>query len=277
MSTDPRIRRIWAAVIVAAAAAIAATTVVVAGSSARTSAPAPKPTVVLVHGAWADASSWDGVIARLQADGFPTVAVANPLRSLSGDAAYVASVLASIKGPIVLVGHSYGGAVISEAAVGNANVKALVYVDAFAPAAGESVLQLAGMNPGSELPTAITEVPYSEGSTGQAGVDVYIKSADFRSAFAADVPAATARLMAVTQRPIALAALMEQASTPAWASIPSWYLVGLDDKAIPPATQEFMARRAKSHVVEIQSSHASLVSHPDAVVNLIIAASRSVG
>jgi pimeloyl-ACP methyl ester carboxylesterase len=127
------------------------------------------------------------------------------------------------------------------------------------------------LNHGSQLPTAITEVPYSQG-TGQTGVDVYIKPANFRSAFAADVPAATARLMAVTRRPIVLAALTEKATTPAWATIPSWYPVGLDDQAIPPATQEFMAKRAHSHIVEINSSHASLVSHPGAVTKLISAA-----
>ena len=239
-------------------------------------ADAVKPTVVLVHGAWVDSSSWDGVIGRLQADGYRVVAVATPLRSLSGDAAYVASVLKSISGPIVLVGHSYGGAVVTNAAVGNANIKALVYIDAFVPAEGESVLKLASMNPGSLLPTSIAEVPYSGGSEG-SGVDVYIKSADFRAAFAADVPKETAALMAVTQRPIALAALTEASGVPAWKTIPSWYLVGLEDKAIPVATQEFMARRAGSHIVKVNSSHAAPVSHPGPVTQLILTAIHRVG
>jgi pimeloyl-ACP methyl ester carboxylesterase len=231
--------------------------------------------VVLVHGAWADGSGWDGVIRRLQSDGYVVVAPANPLRSLSADSAYIASVLRSISGPIVLVGHSYGGAVITNAANGNPNVKALVFIDAFVPDQGESVLQLAGMNPGSELPTAISEVPYTDGAT--TGTDVYIKTASFRAAFAADVPPRKADLMAVTQRPVAFAALTEPSGAPAWKQIPSWYLVGLNDKAIPPATQEFMAKRADSHTVKINSSHASLVSHPDGVTNLILAAAQSTG
>jgi len=177
-------------------------------------------------------------------------------------------------GPIVLVGHSYGGAVITNAATGNPNVKALVYVDAFVPDAGESVLQLASMNPGSLLPFAISEVPYSQGTDG-SGIDVYIDPARFRAAFAGDVPGDRAALMAVTQRPISLAALTQASGPPAWRTIPSWYLVGLDDKAIPPATEEFMAARAGSHTVEIDASHASLVSRPQAVTDLILSAIRS--
>jgi pimeloyl-ACP methyl ester carboxylesterase len=258
--------------------AIFGVAVLVASSSsaharARAVSPAAtvKPTVVLVHGAWADGSSWDGVITRLQRDGYTVLAPADPLRSLTGDSAYIASFLKSIKGPIVLVGHSYGGAVISDAATGDSNVKALVYIDAFVPAQGESVLKLASKYPGSKLPPAITEVTYSEGG-GQTGEDVYVKTASFRSVFAADVPARTADLMAVTQRPIALTALSQQSGPPAWKSIPSWYLVGRNDEVIPPATQLFMAHRAHSHVVEINSSHASLVSHPAAVASLILAA-----
>ena len=229
---------------------------------------------MLVHGAWADASSWDGVISRLQQDGYTVVAPATPLRSLLGDAAYIASVLKSIPGPIVLVGHSYGGAVITNAASGDPNVKALVYVDAFVPDSGETVLQLASMNPGSLLPSAITEVPYSQGPDG-SGIDVYIDPTKFRAVFAADVPPRQAALMAVTQRPISLAALVQPSGPPAWKTIPSWYMVGLGDQAIPPATQEFMAARAGSHTVEIDASHASLVSRPEAVTELILSAIRS--
>jgi pimeloyl-ACP methyl ester carboxylesterase len=201
--------------------------------SAHAQAPAgPKPSIVLVHGAWADASSWDGEIGRLQADGFTVDAPADPLRSLSGDATYIASYLKTINGPIVLVGHSYGGAVITNAASGNRNVKALVYIDGFAPDQGETVLSLAAKNPGSELPTSIATVPYTDGTT--SGMDVYIKPADFRAAFAADVPARKAALMAATQRPVTYAALSEPSGVPAWRTIPSWYLVGLRDQAIPP-------------------------------------------
>jgi pimeloyl-ACP methyl ester carboxylesterase len=200
---------------------------------------------------------------------------ANPLRSLSGDAAYIASVLKTIKGPIVLVGHSYGGAVITDAATGNPNVKALVYIDAFVPAQGETVLSLAAKYPGSELPRSITEAPYTQGG-GQSGVDVYIKTADFRSAFAGDVSPAKAAVMAIAQRPVTLAALSEKSRAPAWKSIPSWYLVGRQDEAIPPAAQLFMAKRARSHTVEINASHASLVSHPAAVTKLILDAAHDV-
>ena len=274
-------RRVRAAILIACAAgAVTFTASVAASSSAESRTPAvarssaAKPTVVLVHGAWADASSWDGVISRLQRDGYTVVAPATPLRSLLGDAAYIASVLKSIPGPIVLVGHSYGGAVITNAATGNPNVKALVYIDAFVPDAGESVLQLAAMNPGSLLPSSITEVPYSQGADG-SGIDVYIDPAKFPAVFAADVPPERAALMAVTQRPISLAALTQPSGPPAWRTIPSWYLIGLDDKAIPPATQEFMASRAGSHTVEIDASHASLVSRPQVVTELILSAIRS--
>ena len=273
--------RFTLAVFAAAAAAIASMAILFASSPAQSAAAAPRqvdtrPTIVLVHGAWADTSSWDGVITRLQADGYTVVAPANPLRSLLGDAAYVRSVLKSIKGPVVLVGHSYGGAVITNAATGASNVRALVFIDAFVPAQGETVLELASKYPGSELPTAITEVPYSEGGTDK-GVDVYLKPSSFRAVFAADVPVGVADLMAVTQRPVTLAALTQPSGAPAWKRIPSWYLVGLQDKAVPPAAQEFMAARAHSHTVEISSSHASLVSHPGAVTSLILSAVRATG
>jgi pimeloyl-ACP methyl ester carboxylesterase len=275
MNASSPMRRLGVPILVALAALLVAGVLLTSSGQAKPRAAAVKPTIVLVHGAWADSSSWDGEISRLQADGYPVVAPANPLRSLSGDAAYIASVLQTIKGPIVLVGHSYGGAVITNAATGNPNVKALVYIDAFVPAQGESVLGLAAKFPGSQLPASITEAPYSQGS-GQSGVDVYIKPADFRSAFAADVPAAQANLMAITQRPVTMAALTEESGAPAWASIPSWYLVGRQDEAIPRATQLFMAKRAHSHILQINSSHASLVSHPAAVTGLILSAAHSV-
>jgi pimeloyl-ACP methyl ester carboxylesterase len=275
MHTSFPVRRISAASLLALATLLAAGVLLTSSGQAKSRGGAAKPTIVLVHGAWADSSSWDGEISRLQADGYPVIAPANPLRSLSGDAAYVASVLKTIKGPIVLVGHSYGGAVITNAATGNPNVKALVYIDAFVPDQGESVLGLAGKFPGSQLPASITEAPYSQGA-GQSGVDVYIKTADFRSAFAADVAPATADLMAITQRPVTLAALSEKSGVPAWKTIPSWYLVGSRDEAIPPATQLFMAKRAHSHTVEIKASHASLVSHPAAVTKLILDAAHRI-
>jgi len=201
---------------------------------------AEKPTVVLVHGAFADSSSWNGVVKILEKDGYPVIAAANPLRTLKGDAQSVADVLAGIKSPVVLVGHSYGGPVISEAAYGNANVKALVYVAALAPEAGETVAGLASKYPGSTLgPTLAPPVALKDG-----GKDLYIQQDKFHDQFAADVPNADAKLMAATQRPVTEAALNEAASEPAWKTIPSWFVFGDKDKNIPPQAMAFMAERA---------------------------------
>ncbi|MEU6549587.1 alpha/beta hydrolase [Streptomyces sp. NPDC046915] len=230
----------------------------------------PKPTVVLVHGAFADSSSWDAVISRLERRGYPVIGVANPLRGLADDSAYVSSVLDTIPGPVVLVGHSYGGAVITDAAVDHPNVKALVYIAAFAPDQGESGLAVLGKYPGSKLPPALTIRPFP------GGQDAYVNPADFRQVFAADVPAGKARLMAAGQRPVALAAFAEPSSTPAWTTIPSWFLVAGADRAVPPAAEQAMARRAGSHTEVIRgASHAVLVSHPDATAHVIEAAARA--
>jgi len=226
-----------------------------------------KPTVVLVHGAWADASGWDGVISRLQQRGYAVVAPANPLRDLQSDSAYLASVLHSISGPIVLVGHSYGGMVITNAAVGDPQVKALVYVAGFAPDVGESVLSLESKNPGSQIgPTTLTLRPFP------GGVDAYISPSAFHSAFCADLSDATASEMAAAQRPIAASVLAEPSGAPAWKTIPSWYMVAKEDHAIPPATELFMARRMGAHTVAVDSSHAVMISHPGAVTDLILSA-----
>ncbi|MEV5388177.1 alpha/beta hydrolase [Streptomyces sp. NPDC052721] len=232
-----------------------------------------KPTIVLVHGAFADASSWNGVIKRLQREGYPVVAPANPLRGLAGDAAYVHSVLASVEGPVVLVGHSYGGAVISEAATGDPNVKALVYIAAFLPDKGESALELSNKFPGSTLGENLNPVtfPLADGGTG---TDLYIKANKFHDQFAADVPEPVTDLMAATQRPIAASALEEKATKAAWKTIPSFDLVTTGDKNIPPAAQRFMAERAHAHTVEIDASHAVSVSRPGAVADLIEQAAR---
>ncbi|MEV5150185.1 alpha/beta hydrolase [Streptomyces sp. NPDC052727] len=232
-----------------------------------------KPTIVLVHGAFADASSWNGVIKRLQREGYPVVAPANPLRGLAGDAAYVHSVLASVEGPVVLVGHSYGGAVISEAATGDPNVKALVYIAAFLPDKGESALELSNKFPGSTLGENLNPAtfPLADGGTG---TDLYIKADKFHDQFAADVPEPVTDLMAATQRPIAASALEEKATNAAWKTIPSFDLVTTGDKNIPPAAQRFMAERAHAHTVEIDASHAVSVSRPGAVADLIEQAAR---
>ncbi|MEU6497017.1 alpha/beta hydrolase [Streptomyces sp. NPDC046984] len=233
------------------------------------------PTIVLVHGAFADSSSWNGVIERLQRAGYPVIAAANPLRGLADDAAYVASVLEGVQGPVVLAGHSYGGAVISEAAVGNTQVKALVYIAAFTPDEGESALELSGKFPGSTLGAALTPVPFPlDGGTG-TGTDLYIEPAKFHDQFAADVPEPVAALMAATQRPVAASALEEKASAAAWKTIPSFSLIATEDYNIPPAAQQFMAERAHAHTVEVKASHAVAVSRPDAVARLIEQAAQS--
>lgn len=226
-----------------------------------------KPTVVLVHGAFADASSWNGVAKILEKDGYTVIAAANPLRSVKSDGASVSALLASIQGPVVLAGHSYGGNVITEAANDHANVKALVYVSAFAPEAGETVAGLAGKFPGSTLgPTLAAPVILPDG-----GKDLYIQQDKFHEQFAADVPADQATLMAATQRPVTEAALNEQAGAPAWKHIPSWYIYGDEDKNIPPQAMAFMAKRAESKEVEIVkgASHVVMVSHPEPVARLI--------
>jgi pimeloyl-ACP methyl ester carboxylesterase len=255
----------------------------VATSPASARADFKNTSIVLVHGAWADASSWHGVTARLQADGYTVYAVPNPLRGPSSDAAYVASILNTIAGPIILVGHSYGGAVITNAATGNPNVKALVYIDAFVPDQGESLLQLAGTPPppsqpasclGGDPNTVFNFVPYPGAQNGD--VDLYIKPALFPSCFANDLTIKQAAVLAASQRPITFSALLEPSGVPAWKTIPSWYLVGTLDKVIPPYAQLFMAQRANAQIVQIKASHPAMISHPDAAADLIEKAARAV-
>lgn len=252
---------------IAAAVATAALTLSSAAFAAE------KPTVVLVHGAFAESSSWNGVAANLQQQGYPVVAVANPLRSLTADADYVASLVKQTSGPVVLVGHSYGGAVISNAVQDNTNVSALVYVAAFAPEQGETVLELSGRYPGSTLgPTLAAPVILKDGNK-----DLYIQQDKFGQQFAADVPAAEAVLMAATQRPVTELALTEPAGQPAWHTVPSWAIYGTADKNIPVAAMKFMAQRAKAKkIVEVPgASHVVMTSHPDKVAALIAEAATA--
>lgn len=242
-------------------------------ASASAWADTNKPTVVMVHGAFADSSSWNGVIRILEEDGYTVIAAANPLRSVKSDAQSVSDLVSSIKGPVVLVGHSYGGPVISEAAYGQANVKALVYVSAFAPDAGESAVALTGKFPGATLgPALATPVELENG-----GRDLYIQQDKFPAQFAADVPLAEARLMAATQRPVTEEALNEAATAPAWKDIPSWWIYGDKDLNIPPAALRFMADRAKAQqtVVVKGASHVVMISNPGAVAKIIQAAATS--
>ncbi len=250
----------------------------------------PKPTVVLVHGAFAESASWDLVIERCQAEhhqiepGFRpslagphslnVVAAANPLRSVAGDAAYVRDVIAGVGGPVVLVGHSYGGFVITEAAAGNESVVGLVYVNAFAPDHGESAFGLAAKFPGSSG-EAFAANPISTG-----GVEFAIRQDLFHHTFAADVPARRAAVMAATQRPATEKALTDGLPTdaPAWKSIPSWFVFGELDRIIPAALHRFMADRAGSKApMEVAGgSHAVMVSDPDAVAATILTALNAV-
>ncbi|MEU3186453.1 alpha/beta hydrolase [Streptomyces sp. NPDC006923] len=269
-----RTRVVIPALVAAALLAIPASSVAAVNPAgpAAGAVKAAKPTIVLVHGAFADSSSWDGVVARLEREGYPVLGVANPLRDLAGDAAYLSSVLDTIPGPVVLVGHSYGGAVITNAAAGHANVRALVYIAAFAPDQGESSLGITGEYPGSQLPSSLVVRPFP------GGQDAYIDPSAFRKVFAADVPAREARLLAAGQRPVAVAALAAPSSAPAWRTIPSWYLVAAADQAIPPAAERAMARRAHAHTVTVPgASHAVSVSHPEAVADLVGAAARATG
>ncbi|MFC9674886.1 alpha/beta fold hydrolase [Streptomyces sp. NPDC056949] len=227
-----------------------------------------KPTILLEHGAFADASSWNGVIARLHADGYPVVAAANPLRGPHTDATALRGVLDHIKGPKILVGHSYGGSVISEAAANDPEVKGLVYVAAFLPAPGESALELTNKYPGSTLPGALAPVPVTN-PDGSKGTELYIQQNKFRHQFAADVSEAKSALAAAGQRPIAQSALEEKATVAAWKTIPSWDIVTTQDLNIPAAAQRFMAKRAHARTTEVAASHSVAVSHPGIVTRVI--------
>lgn len=274
-----RLRRLIAGA-AAGVGAIAAVGVFGIAGAANAAAPgpaadrAPKPTVVLEHGAFADGSSWDGVIAQLRRDGYPVVAAADPLRGPASDAVALRSVIDHVQGPVVLVGHSYGGSVISEAAVGEPRVKALVYVAAFLPAPGESALQLTGRFPGSTLSGALDPVPVTN-ADGSTGTDLYIRQDRFRAQFAADVPADRAALAAATQRPIAQAALTERATVAAWQSVPSWDVITTEDLNIPAAAQRFMAERAHAHTTEVAASHSVAVSQPGLVAGVVEQAARA--
>jgi len=230
------------------------------------------PTIVLVHGAWADATGFDPEIRALRKHGFTTVAFANPLRDLAGDAAYLADFLRTVTGPIVLVGHSYGGNVISVAAAGNDQVRALVYFNGWMCDEGETQEQLLERFEGSLVGPSIRPVPFT-GPDGSQGTDLLLAQEAFREAFAADVDPETAAVMAAAQRPYAAAAFAAAPSGPlAWKTLPCWYLLGTQDKAIPPALQRFMAERADATIVEVPASHVSFVSQPEAATQLILQA-----
>src|SRR5262245_32262618 len=271
----PRRRRLRLMVAAVLAALIALATPAVGGAAdaqPTTNTTTTKATIVLVHGAWADGSGWNKVVARLQDLGYPVRVPPNPLRSLPGDSATIADFLSTIPGPIVLVAHSYGGAVSTNAATGNPDVKALVYVDAFAPKKGETILPLVGANSALNAdPTTVFDfVPYPGAPAGD--VDLYLQHQVFLKSFANGIPTRQANLLYAAQRPLAFSAGNEPSGVPAWKTIPSWYLVGTQDRIITPHSQRFMARRAHSTIVEVKAGHLSMISHPGAATRLILRA-----
>jgi pimeloyl-ACP methyl ester carboxylesterase len=271
-----RRRRIRAALLLGSITVGSLGTLPTSADAQPTPPSSPKPTIVLVHGAWADASSWTGVVRRLQTKGYTVLAPANPLRSLSGDSAYLQQFLQTIDGPIVLVGHSYGATVITNAATGDPDVDALVYVNGSVPAEGETVAELAG--PKSALsvsdPTTIFDfVPGTLPPTAES--DVYLKRSTFLRSFATGLNKHRAKALWATQRPITLGALNEPSATPAWDTIPSWYLIGTKDLVIPASAQRAMAKKAGSTVSQFKAGHLGLITNPAAVVRTILAAAAA--
>ena len=229
-----------------------------------------RPTIILVHGAFAESASWDAVIDQLRDGGHPVIAAANPLRSVAADAAAVADVVRSVDGPVVLAAHSYGGMVTSNVPADAGEIVGLVYANGFAPEPGEHCFQLAGMFPGSMLgPETARPVPRSDGTT-----DLYVAPDSFHDIFCQDVPAPQAALMAITQRPATQEALTEPSGDPLWKDVPSWFLIGEEDHIIPAELQHYMAKRAGAHrTLEIPgASHAITVLQPDATAQLILEA-----
>ena len=261
------------AALIASTSGMAAAATAPAGASAG--AGKTKPTIVLVHGGYADSSCWNATIQELQHKGYTTICGSNPLRGIPTDAPYIGSLLDSIDGPVVLVAHSMGGTVITNAAAGKTNVKALVYIAAFVPDVGETQGELITKFPGSEVAAVSVPVPYTK-PDGTTGTDLYL-SQDGQAAFAADVPTATFRLMQATQRPFDADSFIYPTTAAAWKTIPIWGLVAGQDKAIPPACERWMYGRANARqVVEVPtSSHVAMISHPMIVAELIQAAAEA--
>jgi pimeloyl-ACP methyl ester carboxylesterase len=231
----------------------------------------------LVHGAFADASSWNGVIERLQAAGLHVTAPANPLRGVSADSVYIASFLEQIPGPVLAVGHSYAGALISNAATDAKNVVGLVFVAAFAPDEGERLGEVSGTSKDAVLSTALVPLHYPVGDGAEPAVEFAVDPAKFRNAFAADLPAEQTAVMAATQRPLADLAFSEPCGPPAWQTLPSWAVVATDDKAAGTDLVRSMAERAGATITEVEGSHVIMISQPEAVADVILTAAGTVG
>jgi pimeloyl-ACP methyl ester carboxylesterase len=238
---------------------------------------ASEPTVVLVHGAFADASSWNGVVEILQRRGHVVLAPANPLRGIAADAAYLSGVLGQIEGPVLLVGHSYGGAVMTNAATEAQNVVGLVYVSAFAPDEGELLINIENGSKDSVLDTALVPTRYPTGEPGKTATEFGINPELFHDVFAADLPAEQTAVMAATQRPVAEAAFAEPSGPPAWKRLPSWAVVGTGDHAAGADVVRSMAQRAGAEIVELEGSHVIMVSQPEPVADVIVRALEAVG
>ena len=234
------------------------------------------PTVVLVHGAFADASGWADVIERLMAARLPVLAIVNPLRGVRADAAYVAGVISQIPGPVLAVGHSYGGAVITNAGSMAGNVVGLVYVAAFAPDEGETLQEIEGRSRDSILGPALRQMDYPAGPGGEVMGELSIDPALFHEAFAADLPERRTAVMAVSQRPVSVVAFGEKSGPPAWKKLPSWAVVGTGDKAAGADVALSMARRAGAEVTEVDASHVPMMSQPDVVAEVILKAAQAV-
>lgn len=270
-------RRARLAASLAAGALITAATLPasLSSASAATTRP-PRPTIVLVHGAWADGSSWSGEVSRLQQLGYLVEVAPQPGRGPAADTAYLKDYLASISGPIVLVGHSYGGFVITDAATGNPNVRALVYVDAFVPDQGESVASLTAgsgsvLEPALTNPASVLQVVGYPGAPAGSG-DTYVRPQVFEAGFANDLPHDEAAVLAASQTPLVSSAFGETSTAPAWKTIPSWAVISRQDKVIPPASLAAMDSRAHARITEINGSHLSLISHPGQITQVIAAA-----
>jgi pimeloyl-ACP methyl ester carboxylesterase len=235
-----------------------------------------KPTIVLVHGAFADASSWNGVIERLQQQGYTVIAPVNPLRGVAADSAYLASLLGQIDGPVLLGGHSYGGAVITNAATNAPNVIGLVFVAAFAPAEGETLGEVENGSKDSVLNSALVQYTYPAGPGGATSVEFAINPAQIREAFAADLPPQTTALMAATQRPVAAAAFSDVSGPPAWKKLPSWAVVATGDKAAGADVVRSHAQRAGADIAEVEGSHVIMISQPQVVTDHILKAVQAV-
>jgi pimeloyl-ACP methyl ester carboxylesterase len=230
-----------------------------------------KPTIVLVHGAFADASGWIDVARGLRERGYPVYAPANPLRGVAADGDYLRAFVATIEGPVVLVGHSYGGCVITNASAGASNVQSLVYIAAYAPDEGETLTEAGTLGGGStDLTKHLVLRPYPGAAEGDA--DGYIDPEFFHELFCADVDTDLAAFMALGQRGVAVSGLVTPSGVPGWRTIPSWYLVSANDATIPPEAERAMAARAGAHTIEIASSHVAMISHPTESVDLIVAA-----